>query len=110
MCCEVLACQEKSRLSPKASLFCRTDSVILEDVHCQKEANPSKAGSHHSPGTLQGTASSKEICRLAGEVQRREGEKEKRGGASEKEEGEGKTGSSEERKLVIFVMFLPHLR
>ena len=105
MCCEVLACQEKSQLSPKASLLCRTDSVFLEDVHCQKEADPSKAGSHHSPGTLQGTAGSKEICCLAGEVQRREGEKEKRGGATEKEEGEGKTRSSEERKLVIFVVF-----
>ena len=105
MCGEVLACQEKNRLSPKASLFCRTDSVSLEDLHCQKEADPSKAGSHHSPGALQRTAGSKEIRHLVGEVQRREGEKEKRGGATEKEEGEGKARSSEERKLVNFIVF-----
>jgi hypothetical protein len=77
----------------------------LEDVHCQEETNPPKAGGHHSPGTLQGTAGSKEIHCLAGEVQGREGEKEKGGGATEKEEGEGKTRSSEERKLVIFLLF-----
>ena len=107
VCCEVLACQEESQLSPKACLFCRADSVSLEDVHCQKEADPSEAGGHHPPGTLQGTTGSKEIRRLAGEVQGREGEKEKRGGATEKEEGEGKARSSEERKLVVFVFAPP---
>lgn len=93
VCCEVLACQEKSGLSSKASLFCRIDSVSLENLHGQEEAYPSKAGSHYSPGTLQRTAGSKEICYLAGEVQGREGEKEKRGGVTEKEEGEGKARS-----------------
>ena len=82
MCCEVLACQKESQLSPKASLFCRTDSVSLEDLHCQKEVDPTETGSHHSPSTLQGAAGSKEVCCPVGEVQGREGEKEKRGGGA----------------------------
>lgn len=86
VCSEMLACKEEGGLSQKTCLFCCSDSVSLEDLHGQEEADPSETSGHYPPGTLQGTAGEEEIRCPTGEGKRRVGEKEKGRGDFEKEE------------------------
>ena len=99
----MLACQEESGPSSEACLFCCADSIGMEDLHFQKEADPLEAGSHHSSSPLQRTVGSKEVCHHVGEAQRRKGEEKKGGRVVEKEKGARKTRSTEKRKLVVLL-------
>lgn len=68
VCSEMLASQKRSRLSQEAGLLCGADSVSVEDLRCQEEADSPETGGHHPPGTLQRKAGSKEVCHRPGKV------------------------------------------
>ena len=92
-------CQEESRLSQKARLFCRSDSVGVEDVRGKEEVGPAETGRHYLSSLLQRKAGQKEVRHLD---ERREREEEKRRRIVEEKEGERKARSSAKRKLVQY--------